>query len=487
MALPPEVHSTLLSSGPGPGHLFAAAAAWQRLSAHYSSAAVELRGVLAGVTAGVAAGAWHGPAAARYATAHAPYLAWLDGASARSATTAVQHEAAAAAYVAAVAAMPTMAELAANHALHAALTATNFFGINTIALAATEAEYVRMWIQAADTMTAYQLTAAAAAAAVPATATAPPIVAACAESAQPDAATSMGRLVTDIADFMADPYRYFLQFFGQSGFSPAAAVALAGIALVLYDVLWYPYYASYSLLLLPLFTPALSALGALGTLSDPLTTAPARLPATPGQPAPGGAPQPDARRRYGPDAAMVATPTAAATPAGGVTAVDPAPGVPAPAGAAAPASGFGYAVGIWPPPGVGSGPSSDLKSAAAARAAIPAASTATPARASARTRRKPRREAGIRGYRDEFLDADAGFDSTPVGGDDTPAHPGPDSAAAGSRGAGPLGFSGTATRHGTGAAGFTELPSQAASPSVPLIPASWEPPDQGQETPWRST
>ncbi|CAM2859574.1 PPE family protein [Mycobacterium intermedium] len=157
-ALPPEINSGRMYTGAGSGPMLAAAAAWDALAAELHSNAASYGATIQGVTVGT----WHGPAATAMATAAAPYVAWMTETAARAEQAATQAKLAAAAYETAFAATVPPPAVAANRALLMALIATNIFGQNTAAIAATEAEYAEMWAQDAAAMYAYAGSSAAA-------------------------------------------------------------------------------------------------------------------------------------------------------------------------------------------------------------------------------------------------------------------------------------------------------------------------------------
>ncbi len=161
-ALPPEVNSARMYSGPGSGSMMAAAAAWEALATELYTVATAYGGVISAL-----AGAWAGPAAMSMAQAATPYIAWLSTTAGRAEQAAGQARAAAAAYESAFMATVPPPIIAANRAWLMLLVATNVLGQNGPAIAATEAEYGQMWAQDAAVMYGYAGASTAAATLTP--------------------------------------------------------------------------------------------------------------------------------------------------------------------------------------------------------------------------------------------------------------------------------------------------------------------------------
>ncbi|MCV7089340.1 PPE family protein, partial [Mycobacterium interjectum] len=158
-ALPPEINSARMYAGPGPGSLAAASAAWDDLAAELHSAAASYRSVISGLTVG----RWLGPSSLAMASAFGPYAAWTSGAAARAQEAASHARLAVEIYEAAWAMTVPPAAVTANRVQLAVLTATNFFGQNSPAIAANEAQYGEMWAQDAAAMYQYAANSAEAA------------------------------------------------------------------------------------------------------------------------------------------------------------------------------------------------------------------------------------------------------------------------------------------------------------------------------------
>ncbi|WP_156686974.1 PPE family protein [Mycobacterium sp. Marseille-P9652] len=157
-ALPPEINSGRMYAGPGAESIMVAATAWDALAAELSTAASGYNSVITELTSAP----WVGPSSTAMVSAVVPYVSWLSSAAGLAEESASQARAAAGAFEAAFAMTVPPPVIAANRVLLMTLVATNFFGQNTPAIMATEAQYMEMWAQDAAAMYGYAASSAAA-------------------------------------------------------------------------------------------------------------------------------------------------------------------------------------------------------------------------------------------------------------------------------------------------------------------------------------
>jgi PPE-repeat protein len=333
--------------------------------------------------------------------------------------------------------------------VHGVLIATNFFGVNTIPIALNEADYLRMWLEAATTMTAYQGVSAESLAAIPPTSPAPHIVSATATPAAssfPDPTKVILQALQDLLDTLRNLAAHALT--GPLG-GPVVQALDSLISLVsseAFTILAYSvldptiYFGPFAPLLSPLALPiglvGLAGLAGLGADSGPVV-ADGRTPG---------------HQKWPAVAAITLAGTGAAAPG--------TPTLPA-----SPAAEVFYVVGGGPD-GEGFAPTASTNAALAAAAGTAALADRIPAAGvQGRAKRVASGRQHVRKHRFEYLEAD---------GDLTPALDGIASESC----AGTMGFAGAAPKSAAGQAqGLIEVRGGefGVVPTEPMVPNTWEP------------
>ncbi|MCA2241128.1 PPE family protein [Mycobacterium sp. WUMAC-067] len=150
-ALPPEIHSGRMYSGPGPSSMMAAAWAWNMLAAELDSAANDYDTIITQLVSEE----WMGPASAQMAEAAKPYVTWMRTTAVQAEQAAISARAATGAYEAAFAATVPPPLIEANRTQLAQAVSTNVLGQNTPLIVQLEAQYAEMWAQDATAMYGY--------------------------------------------------------------------------------------------------------------------------------------------------------------------------------------------------------------------------------------------------------------------------------------------------------------------------------------------
>jgi PPE-repeat protein len=131
--------------------LLAAANVWRQLAIELQQTAADHASIVADIP-------WQGPSAAAMTLSTIPYVSWLHTTAAQAAQMSMAATTMASSFVATRTAVVHPSVVAANRTRLADLIATNVFGINFPAIAATEARYLQMWAGNTTAMLGYHAT-----------------------------------------------------------------------------------------------------------------------------------------------------------------------------------------------------------------------------------------------------------------------------------------------------------------------------------------